>query len=110
VQSTMPPPPPTCTFSINPTSANFSSSGGAGSITVTTTDGCAYTAQPSSDSAFVTIANQNGAGSGTINFTVDTNGTGAARTGSIFVGGQIFTVNQSAAGVRRKKILLSPTQ
>lgn len=86
-----------CTLSISPGSLNVGAAGSSGNtISVTTQPGCAFTAA-SSDS-FITInSGANGSGNGTISFSVAAN-TGAARTGTIVVGGQTFTVNQSAPG------------
>ena len=86
--------PPACTYSISPTSQNFSSGGGTGSISVTTQSGCGWTAN--SNASWITInSGSSGTGTGTISFTVAAN-TGAARTGTITAAGQTFTVNQAA--------------
>lgn len=101
-----PTPTPNCTYSINSASQNFSSTGGTGSISVITGN-CPYSSYAAVDSPFITIKDgASGIGSGTIDFTVDAN-SGAARTGTIFVASYAFNVSQSA-GVRRKKMLLSP--
>jgi serine protease len=85
-----------CTFSISPTSANYSSSGGSGSVSVSTQAGCAWTA--SSNASWLTItAGASGNGSGTVNYSVASNG-GASRTGSLTIAGQPFTVTQSGSG------------
>ena len=82
-----------CTYTINPTSASIAAAGGTGSFTVTSQAGCTFTAV--SNSPFITITSGGtGTGSGTVNFTVAAN-TGAARTGTITVAGQTFTVNQA---------------
>lgn len=100
-------PPSNCTYSLSSTSQSFSSTGGIGSVNVTTGN-CSYSSYVAIDSPFIIVTNgTNGTGSGTVNFTVDAN-PGAARAGTIFVAGQLFNVNQASAGIRRKKILLSP--
>jgi hypothetical protein len=38
-----------------------------------------------------------GSGDGTVEFTVAANATGAARSGTITIGGQVFTVQQAGA-------------
>ena len=84
-----------CTFTILPTSQNFISSGGTGSVSVTTQGGCAWTAV--SNAGFVTITSgAAGTGSGTVNYSVSAN-TGIPRMGSITIAGQTFTVTQDAA-------------
>ena len=84
-----------CTYSIDPTSADFSASGGTGSVDVTTQSGCAWTAT-SNDSWIHITSGSSGTGSGTVNYSVDEN-TGSARTGTMTIAGQTFTVNQAAA-------------
>ncbi|HEX4951461.1 MAG TPA: choice-of-anchor D domain-containing protein, partial [Blastocatellia bacterium] len=85
----------TCTYSIAPTSQNFAASGGSASVNVTTQSGCAWTA--TSNAAFITInSGTPGSGNGTLNFSVAAN-TGTARSGTITIAGQTFTVTQDAA-------------
>ncbi len=90
-----------CAYSISPTSLNIGAGGGAGNtIAVTTQTGCTYIA--ASNNAFVTITSgASGSGNGTVIFTVAAN-SGAARTGTITVAGQTFTVNQAASATFRK--------
>jgi len=82
-----------CSYSISPSSASVGSAGGSGSFGVTTSAGCAWTAN--SDSAWLTVAGFTGNGSGTVSYSVASNA-GSARTGHITVQGQTFTVNQTA--------------
>lgn len=87
-----------CSFSINPTSRSHTSKAETGSVTVTGTAGCAWTATESL--SWVTITSgASGTGNGTVNYSVDANSTTSARSGSITIAGQTFTVNQSAASV-----------
>jgi photosystem II stability/assembly factor-like uncharacterized protein len=81
-----------CTYSLSSTSQNFSSAGGSGSFTVTTSASCAWSAV--SSVSWITTSSS-GSGNGTINYTVASN-PGSARTGTITVGGQTFTVSQGA--------------
>src|SRR6185369_7031666 len=81
-----------CSYSINPTSQNFSAAGGTGMVTVTATSGCGWTVV--NNLPWVTInSGGSGAGNGVVNYTVVSN-TGAARMGIITIAGQTFTVNQ----------------
>jgi uncharacterized delta-60 repeat protein len=90
-----------CSYTLSPTSVAIVSGGGAGEFTITTDAGCSRTAV--SNHSFVTITNGGtGTGSGTVSFTVAAN-TNVARTGTITVGNQTFTINQ-AAGKSRKRI------
>ncbi len=90
-----------CAYSISPPSLTIGASGGAGNtISVTTQAGCAYTAV--SNNSFITInSGASGSGNGTVVFTVAAN-SGAARTGTITVGGRTFTVNQAASATFRR--------
>lgn len=92
-----------CVYSIAPTNLNIGAAGGAGNtITVTTQVGCAYTAV--SNNSFITInSGASGSGNGTVSFTVAAN-SGAARSGTITVAGQTFTVNQAASATFRKTL------
>ncbi|PYT03998.1 MAG: hypothetical protein DMF60_16670, partial [Acidobacteria bacterium] len=84
-----------CGSSIAPTSQNFSSSGGTGSVSVTAGAGCTWMA--TSNAGFITITSgSSGSGNGTVGYSVAAN-TGAARMGSMTIAGQSFTVNQEAA-------------
>ena len=92
-----------CAYSISPTSLTIGATGGAGNtIAVTTQAGCNYTAV--SNNGFITInSGASGSGNGTVIFTVAAN-SGVARTGTITVAGQTFTVNQDASATFRSTL------
>ena len=82
----------TCSFSISPLSQSFDSTGGTGSINITTLTGCTWTA--TSNDSWVTITSGNsGNGNGTVNYSVSAN-TGSERTGTMTIAGQTFAVTQ----------------
>jgi uncharacterized protein (TIGR03437 family) len=84
-----------CTFTIAPASQNFTASGGTGSVAVTTTNGCAWTA--ASNAPWVSLtAGAAGDGTGTVTFTVAANPAQTERSGTLSVAGQAFTVTQAA--------------
>jgi hypothetical protein len=86
----------TCTFSISPTSASVAAGGGTGSVSVTATAGCSWTAV--SNAAFITItAGASGTGNGTVTYSVAANTATTARTGTLTIAGQTFTVTQAGA-------------
>ena len=89
----------TCTYSIYPTSKHFGPSGGTGSVDVTTQSGCAWTAT-SNDSWIHITSGSSGTGSGTVNYSVDEN-TGSARTGTITIANETFTVTQSGTSTHK---------
>ena len=85
----------TCTYSISPTNANFTASGGTGSLSVSTQAGCPWTA--SSGATWMTITSgSSGTGNGTVHYSIASN-TGGSRTSSSTIAGQVFTVAQSGA-------------
>jgi hypothetical protein len=96
----------TCTYSISPTSQSFGSSGGTGSVSVTTQSGCTWTASESL--GWVTITSgSSGTGSGTVTYSVSPN-TGSSRTGTMTIAGQTFTITQEGAGVTTTNLLKNP--
>lgn len=83
-----------CSFSIAPTSQSAAAGGGPGSVSVTTAGGCAWTA--ASGVPWVTISSGgSGTGAGTVQYSVDPN-PGAARSGTLTVAGQPFTITQAS--------------
>jgi hypothetical protein len=85
-----------CSYTISPTSQTVSATGGNGTVTVTTTSGCGWSA--TSGASWVTISGGTGrTGSGSVTFTAASNTTTAARTATLTIAGRSFAVNQSAA-------------
>lgn len=88
-----------CSYTLNPQSANYSSTGGTGSFSVTVA-GTSCTWTPSTASAWINITSAgNVTGNGTVNYTVLQNTTNSGRNGSITVGGQVFSITQGALTV-----------
>jgi hypothetical protein len=88
--------PSVCTYSISPTSASFTASGGTGSVTVTTQSGCSWTAS-SAASWMSIVSGASGTGSGTVNYSVAANTKTSSQTAASTIAGLAFTVTQSAA-------------
>ena len=85
-----------CSITLSRTAEAFPGSGGSDFFSVIADPGCPWTA--TSNAPFITITSStSGTGNGNIGFTVGTN-SGAARSGTISVGGQTFTVSQSGNG------------
>jgi len=84
-----------CSFSINPSSQNFTAAGGNGTITVTTAAGCAWNASESL-SWVSNLSPASGNGNGSVTYSVAANA-GSARSGTMTVAGQTFTVTQDGA-------------
>jgi len=84
---------PVCSYSIASSSQLVSSTGGNGSVKVTTGAGCNWTASSSID--WVTIsAGSNGSGSGLVFYSVAENTGGIRRQGTITIAGQPFSLDQ----------------
>jgi hypothetical protein len=83
-----------CTYSLSAFSASIRASGGTGSVNVIAGEGCNWTAV--SNVSWITITSgSNGSGNGSVSFSVAAN-TGLARTGTITIAGQTFTVTQAS--------------
>jgi uncharacterized protein (TIGR03437 family) len=81
-----------CTYSLAPLSASFPSSGGTGTINVTSP--CSWTATTSTP--WITIASGSpGSGSGAVGYSVAANTAVQTRTGTITVAGMTFNVSQT---------------
>ena len=85
----------TCHFSVGVSTTQFAAVGGTGTISVTSSGGCGWTA--SSDSSWITVAPLSGTGSGNVSLTVAPN-IGTVRTGTVTVAGVPITVVQTGAG------------
>jgi len=85
-----------CSYTLSASGASMPAAGGSGSFNVTAGSGCAWTATPSAGWIHIT-GGASGSGNGTVSFGADAN-SGSARSGTIGVAGQTFTVNQAAGG------------
>ena len=94
-----PPAPPSCTFTIAPNNESVAAAGGAGTPIAVTTSVSTCTWNAVSNASWITVTSgASGTGSGSVGFTVAAN-TGAARSGTMTIASQTFTVNQAAAPV-----------
>ena len=86
-----------CSFLLTPTATAFSSAGGTATFSVATLSGCAWTA--ATTAPWITIVTSaSGSGLGVVGISAAAN-PGDARTGTVTVGGQIFTVTQAGAAI-----------
>src|SRR5207253_648546 len=83
-----------CSYALSPGTANVGTSAGSGSLTVSSTAGCAWNSTPSA-SWLAVVAGSGTTGTGTLNYSFGAN-SGPARSATISVGGQLFIVNQGA--------------
>jgi hypothetical protein len=84
-----------CTYSISPASASFTTSGGTGSIAVDAASGCSWSVSKGVSWATVS-SGASGSGSSTVSYQVAAN-TGLARTASFTAAGKTFTTSQSGS-------------
>ena len=83
---------------ISPLTQTFAATGGTGTVTVTSATSCNWTA--TSNAPWITVTSSTtGAGNGAVSFSVAPNTGTSARSGSILISGQTFTVTQTAAPV-----------
>jgi uncharacterized repeat protein (TIGR02543 family) len=95
-----------CTYAISPASHSVSSAEEAGSISVTTTASCGWTAN--SGASWITVAPEaGGTGSGMITYSVGANQATAPRTGMITVAGQVFQLTQAAGSIPQYTLRMS---
>jgi len=87
-----------CTYSISPTSQSSASSGGSGSVAVTTQSNCVWGA--ASNATWLAITpGSSGNGSGAVTYSVAVNASTNSRTGTLTIAGQTFTVTQSGRSI-----------
>ena len=86
-------PTPGCTYSLSASAATLPATGGPGTVTLNTAATCNWSA--ASNAPWITLTSApSGNGNATINFNVAAN-SGGERSGTLTIGGQIFTVIQS---------------
>ncbi len=101
-------PTPTCSYSISPGARGFANEGGSGSVTITTSAGCAWSA--AAGAGWITISSgASGNGPGTVAYSVAANTATDARSGSLTVAGQTHTVNQEGRPAPACSYAISPT-
>ena len=87
-----------CSYSLSAAGASIQASGGTGSLNVTAPANCGWTA--ASNQSFVSVTSgSSGSGTGTISYYVGQNASGSARTATITIAGQAFTVTQYGANI-----------
>jgi uncharacterized protein (TIGR03437 family) len=87
----------TCTYLIAPPSQSFLASGGTGSVAVTASGGCPWTAV-SNDRWITVTSGSSGVDNGAVNYSVAANSATVPRTGTLTIAGQTFTVAQAPLG------------
>ncbi len=97
---------PACTFSVAFSNTVFGGAATSGTISVTTAGGCGWTIN--SNAGWITLgAATSGSGTGSVIFNVAAN-TAAARSGTIQVAGQTFTITQGTGSGPTGLTIASP--
>jgi len=86
-----------CSYSISPSYAVIPEGGGSGSVNVSTTSGCSWSASESASWVRITSGSA-GTGSGTVNYSVASNIGGSERSTTMSVAGHSFMISQSGSG------------
>lgn len=84
-----------CRPTITPDQADIPKEGGGGTVTVTSADGCAWTAVSNNVPWLNVTSGASGAGNGAVQFTVAANPDMAPRRGTLTIAGLTFTVRQN---------------
>jgi hypothetical protein len=85
-----------CAYSVTPATVSVASTGGSGSVTVSTGAACAWTAG-TAVTWITIISGTSMTGPGTVNYAVTRNPVTAARTATLTIAGRTVTVTQAAA-------------
>lgn len=85
-----------CTYSVSPASGSVGGLGGSGSFRVVSSKGCEWT--PVASAEWLKVGWNAVDGTGTVTYTADFNPVNRERTATILIGGQTFTLTQSAGG------------
>ncbi len=94
----------TCSYTLSPTSVTVGSGATTGAVSVTTSAGCAWSA--TSNASWLT-SSSSGSGSGTVSYAVAAN-SGSARTGTLAIAGQSFTVSQQPPVTSSTNLVSNP--
>ncbi len=84
-----------CTYALSSTTQSVVAAGGTGSTNVTAPTGCGWTGVSSDPSWLTVTSGATGSGNGAVAFSATANPNGTARSGTLTIGGQTFTVNQT---------------
>lgn len=85
----------TCDIAISPSGVSANANASSGTVTVTAGPACSWTAA-SSASWLSVDSGASGVGGGSVAYSAAANTTNAARTGTLTIGGRVFTMTQAA--------------
>jgi hypothetical protein len=92
-------PPVHCSYALTPSSASIGSDGGTGTFTVATGASCEWSTTSSASWLTVT-SGSHGTGNGTITYYADRQDASDARSATIAVAGEVFTLTQDGRGAQ----------
>jgi len=87
-----------CALFLSSSSQFFGTAGGTGTIAFSSTSACAWSASSTVSWVAVSAGGGVSTGAGSVGYTVQSNAGSSARTGTITLAGQIFTVTQAGTG------------
>ncbi len=87
-----------CSYSLGSRSLSVGAGAATGNVSLTTSSGCTWTAVSNASWLSVSAGSASGSGSGSVFYAVTANTGSAARTGTLTIGGQSFTVTQASVG------------
>jgi hypothetical protein len=102
----VPPPSTTCSYAISPGGASVGAAGGSATVAITAPPGCSWAATTQAAWLIVT-SGTSGNGSATVTLAVSAN-SGPARSGTVSLGGQTFTVQQAAVAAQACSYTINP--
>ncbi len=86
-----------CTYTLSPGNSSFTSSGGTGTVSVSTGSGCSWGAATYNATWLAITSGIDGSGNGTVTYSVAPNTGSSSRSFTMNVAGQTFTVTQGGS-------------
>jgi hypothetical protein len=97
-----------CSYSLQQANSAFTPAGGSGSVNVSAPGGCPWTASNGLAPLVTIMAGTPGSGNGAVSYTVPANSSGAARSETLTIAGQQYTVTQAGAATASCTAATSP--
>ena len=88
----------TCTFDVTPTSRSLPAAAGTSNFSVSAAAGCTWTATEQISWLTIATGQENGNGTGTVNFSVTAHTGTSQRSGTLTIAGEQVTVTQAGSG------------
>ena len=101
-----------CTYLLSPATVTVGGNGASGTLALTTSTGCRWTAAASG--SWITLSTSAGTGSANVSYTVAKNTTSTSRTGTVQAGGKTSTITQGILArpskPKKPKVVLNGTE